>query len=151
MSSQREYEAANIIPPLKNSALMKNIVCVPFSPTTQVLDLSATFGNYAESHFYTLQADGGKCYVAFGGASGRIDPMATGVGSGVCWALADGASINFIPVGGRDQPVGTGVATSTAYKFMHYLSPTGGATGYLRMYRSSVGATQDATQFPVAT
>ena len=149
MSSPREYEAANVTPPLKNTALMKCILAVPFSPVNQVISLTDYFGNYGDSHFYTVQADGGKCYLAWGGASGLIDPVATGVASGVCWALADGANINFIPVGGRDAPVGTGAATGTAYNLLHYRSPSGGATGFLRMFRSSLGQGQDASMFKI--
>lgn len=139
------YEANNVTPPLKNSAAMKCIAVLVFSPASQTQDLTALFSKLDNGHFLTMQADGGKCYVAFGTNAGTIDETATGNGNTVCFPIADGQALQIRPVFGDER--GTNVATSVTYNVLHFKGAAGGATGYLRMYRSSLSQNQEAGLF----
>jgi len=143
--SQITTEANNVTPPLKNSTAMKCIAVLIYGPATQTQDLTALFGNLGNGHYLTLQADGGKCYVAFGTLAGTIDESATGNGATVCFPIADGQQLPVRPVSGNERA--TGIATLVNYNILHYKGATGAATGYLRMYRSSLTGNQDAGVF----
>lgn len=138
-------EANNVTPPLKNSVAMKCIAVLTYSPTSQTQDLNALFAGIEAGHYLTLRADGGKVYVAFGSSAGTIDDTAAGTGTSVCYPLSDGESMHVRPTAGNERA--TGVATLANYNFLHYKAPTGSATGYLRMYRSSLNESQDAGVF----
>jgi len=144
-----EYEANNVIPPLKNSDAMKSQACVVVSTAGIVQGLSGLFGNsLGDGHFLTLEADGTKIYVAFSpNSSGSINPAATGNGATICYPIPDGVMMSVRPIAGRE--VGTGIATMCRYDFLHARVPTTAAvaTGYLRIYRSSLAPTQDAGEF----
>lgn len=143
--SQVTYEANNVTPPLKNSNAMKCIAVLIYGPTTQTQDLTALFGRFEAGHYLTLRADGGKCYVAFGTNAGSIDESATGSGATVCFPIADGENLPVRPTYGEERS--TGVATLLAYNVLHFKGATGAATGYLRMYRSSLSPNEDAGFF----
>lgn len=139
-------EANNVTPPLKNSTAMKCIAVLAFSPTSSSIDLSTLFAKLDNGHFLTLRADGGKCYIAFGSSAGTIDETAVGTGPTVCYPLADGESLPVRPVFGEERA--TGIATLVnGYNFLHMKGPSGAATGYMRMYRSSLSENQDAGLF----
>ena len=139
-------EANNVTPPLKNSVAMKCIAVLIYGPTTQTQDLTALFGKLDNGHYLTLRADGGKVYVAFGSSAGTIDESAVGTGITAAWPIADGENLNVRPIGGGDERA-TGVATLCAYNFLHFKGATGAATGYLRMYRSSLSQNQEPGMF----
>jgi hypothetical protein len=139
-------EAENITPPLRNTTGLTCMYVLMCTPTSQSIDLKTIFGKHDNGHFFTLQADGAKCYVAFASnGSGSISETATGGGATVCWPIPDGGQLPYRPVGGRETA--TGYATLASYPFLHY---KGAATGYLRIYRSSLGLTQSVDQFPPA-
>lgn len=139
------YESNNVTPPLKNSASMKCIAVLMFGNTTQVQDLTQLFAKLDNGHFITLQADGGKCYVAFGSSAGTIDETALGNGPTACFPIAADQQLHVRPVYGEERS--TGIATLTPYNFLHYKCATGSATGYLRIYRSSLSPNQEAGMF----
>jgi hypothetical protein len=139
-------EANNVTPPLKNSTAMKCIAVLIYGPTTQTQDLTALFAKLDNGHYLTLRADGGKCYVAFGSSVGTIDDTATGNSTQACWPIADGENLPVRPVFGEERA--TGIATLVnGYNILHYKGPTGAATGYLRLYRSSLSQNQEAGLF----
>lgn len=146
--SDKEFQASNVTPPLKNTTAMKCIAVFAVGPTVQTVDLDTLFGNIDNSNFLTLRADGAKVYVAFGSSAGTIDDRATGTGETVCWPVADGENFPVIPIGGREIFPSGGVATGAVrYEVMHYKTPTG-VSGYLRLYRSSTQRGRGSEDFP---
>jgi hypothetical protein len=150
MSTSREYEAANIIAPLRNATglHMKAQANIVVSNAGVSQGLSGLFGRaVGDGHFLTLQADGAKVYVQFAAdSSGTIDAFATGNGPTICYPIPDGVSMPVVPIGGRE--VGTGVATTVRYNFINAKVASGGvATGYLRLYLSSLAPGQNAEEF----
>lgn len=144
--SQVTYEANNVTPPLKNSTAMKCIAVLIYGPATKTQDLTALFGRLDSGHYLTLQADGGKCYIAFGTNAGTIDETATGNGNTVCFPIADGQQL-AVRSGLYGDERSTGIATGVNYNVLHYRGATSAATGYLRMYRSSLSSNEDAGMF----
>ena len=145
--SVTEYEAANIIPPLENSAAMKSQANIVVSNAGVIQGLSGLFGGtLGDGHFVTIQADGAKIYCKLApnsAASAGGDAFATGSGTGIVYPIPDGVQLSFRPVMGRE--VATGVATHCRYDFLHLRVASGGvATAYARVYRSSLAPTQDA-------
>ena len=145
---QIDYEALNVTPPVKNTDSVKCIAVLSVTTSSQTQDLTALFASIGTGHYLTLAADmpanaGKTVYIAFGCNAGTIDETATGTGATVCYPIPDGQEKPYRLITGRD--VSTGVATNTQYTVLHY---KGSATGYLRIYRSSVGAMQDTTEFP---
>lgn len=138
-------EANNVTPPLKNSVAMKCIAVLIYGPSTQTVDLNTLFGKLDNGHYLTLRADGGKVYVAFGSSVGTIDEVATGNGITAAWPIADGENLPVRPIFGEERA--TGVATLVNYNVLHFKGATGAATGYLRMYRSSLSQNQEAGMF----
>ncbi len=145
MSTQKEYEAANVTAPLKNSNAMKCIAVLGVSEAVQTADLAALFGSTYSAHYYTARADGVKVYLAFGSSAGTIDEAATGNGNTVAWPVADGENLPLQLLSGKE--VATGVGTLVNYNILHYKTATGMGTGYLRIYRSSVGPNQGSEAF----
>ena len=147
--SQITTEANNVTPPLKNTNAMKCIWNGIAGPSVQTLDMRTVMGAtnaYVDgSHYLTLAADGRKVYVAFGSSAGTIDPNAIGNGITVCWPIPDGTTRDVRPVSGYERA--TGVSTLCAYNVLHYTTGTGASSGYLRLYRSSLGPGQDAGEF----
>ena len=139
------YEANNVTPPLKNSVAMKCIAVFIYGPATQTQDLTALFAKLDNGHYLTLQADGGKCYVAFGSSAGTISEAAVGTDVQACFPIADGQQLNVRPTFGDERA--TGIATQCAYNVLHYKGATGAATGYLRVYRSSLSPNQEGGLF----
>jgi hypothetical protein len=144
--SIREYEAAMITPPLCNpTGGMKVQANVVVSNAGNTQSLSGLFGGaLGAGHFLTVKADGAKVYIKFASNDqGTTDAFATGNGPNVVWPLADGESMSVVPISGREVASG-GHATLCNYNFLHARVASGGvATGYLRLYRSSLGPTQD--------
>lgn len=147
MTSAVEYEAMNEVAPLKNTDGMNAIAVLAISPTSQVIDLLTLFGN--GKHFLTLQADtvpaNGKVYVALGINEGTINDAATGVGITVCQSLKDGERLRVRLA--NHLGIATGVATLAFMRYLHWKGATGGATGYLRIHRSSLEPSQDSREF----
>lgn len=136
-----EYENG----PLKNTSAMKCIAVLIVSPTSQTKDLTELFGQANKDHDYLIMADGTKSYVALGTVAGTIDEAATGNGATVCWPIPDGTCLPFKPTGGRETA--TGIATYVHYNVLHYKVAAGAATGYLRIYRGSLGRGQGSEEF----
>ena len=151
--SQITTEANNATPPLMNTDATVCVWVGISGPTTQTVDLSTTFGNWGNGHFYTLVADGVKSYVAFGPVAGTLDESKLGTPTQACVPIESGEKLQFrvIPQG-RAVATGSGLgaqgkATMVTYNILHFKAPTGTATGYLRLFRSSVGQGQDASEF----
>jgi hypothetical protein len=143
------FQAYNVLPPYRNSSGLASQANVVVSQTSQAINLSDYFGGLGAGHFITLEADGGKMYVAIGSNNvGTIDEQAQGVGSSVCFPIPDGQQLPMRILGGRE--VGTGYATYVNYAsgiiIFAKMMISGVATGYLRIYRSSVDETQGIGQ-----
>lgn len=159
MTSQVEYEALNVVPPMRNATGIRGIANVVVSTTSQDINLADHFGNIGAGHYFTFQADGAKIYVAFGPGAGAINDQEQGAGSGVCFPIADGQSLPVRLLGGnlRTPAYGSQVAYATqmlvgsGYFVKAKLALSGASTGFLRIYRSSVGPDQDVSQFPLPT
>jgi hypothetical protein len=146
--SDKEFQASNVTPPLKNTTAMKCIAVFAVGPTVQTVDLDTLFGSIDNGNFLTVRADGAKVYVAFGSSAGTIDDRETGTGTGACGPVADGENFPVIPIGGREIFPSGGVATGAVrYEIMHYKTPTG-VSGYLRLYRSSTQHGRGSEDFP---
>lgn len=152
--NQISVEADNVIAPIKNTNVTKAIAVLIAGPTSQSIDLASLFGNVAAGHYFTAQADGAKVYVALGAAAGSIDESAAGISTLAtatlaCVLIADQTEKNFRLAGGLTN--GTGIATQIFASVLHYKTPTGivtlSPTGYLRIYRSSLGTSQGLEQF----
>lgn len=151
------FQAYNVIAPYKNSTGLVSQAAVVVSQTSQAINLSDYFGGLGAGHFITLEADGAKIYVAVASNSvGTINEQEQGGGVGVCFPIPDGQQLPMRILGGREM--GTGYATFVQYAtgvIIHAkLALSGVATGFLRMYRSSVDETQGVGQlkprgFPV--
>ena len=167
--SIREYEAHNVLFPMKNATGMRAIANIPVSNAGVVQNLATLFGNLAAGHYLTVQADGAKTYVAFGsndvgatllvGLTGfGIDANYTGFGPGVCYPIPDGVSLPGVPIGGRESGMPTGHVGATTmgativagYNYLHARLPSGGvATAFLRLYRSSLAPNQGTGEFKI--
>jgi len=150
--SQITSEANNVTPPLMNTDAMVCVWVGIAGPTTQTVDLTTVFGNYGSGHYYTLIADGVKSYVALGPVAGTIDESKLGTPTQACIPIPDGTQLPMRMLAGRQVATGSGLgaqgkATMVNYNFLHYKAPTGTATGYLRIYRSSLSPNQDASEF----
>jgi hypothetical protein len=159
--SIREYEAHNVLLPLKNSTAMKSQANIMVSTAGVVQNLASLFYGLQDGHFITPQADGAKIYVAFGsndvgqtlllGLTGyAIEPNATGNGQQVCYPIPDGVMLPGVPYGGKE--VGnTGLMAPTlvaGYNYVHARVASGGSpTAFLRFYRSSVAPGQEPGVF----
>lgn len=137
-------EAFNIIPPYRNSTGLASQVNLAVSGVSQAFNLSDYFGGLSEGHYFTLQADGVKIYVALASNNvGAINQDAQGVGNQVCFPIADGQQMPFRIQGGRER--GTGYATLVQYAtgaIIFAKCATAAGTGFLRIMRSSLGDTQ---------
>lgn len=152
MSSTVEYEASNAVAPVKNSNAVKAIAVLQVTAASQVQDLDQLFGGIVDDgHFISLAADmpdntGARVYVAFGFQSGSIDRLATMVATQACWPVFDGSYMPVrIPGGSERLATGIGAATNVRYNLLHY---QGSATGFLRLYLSSLGPGQNTKAFP---
>lgn len=145
MASSDEYFNINL--PLLNSSAMKCIGNVLADNTARSQYLPSLFGKLGDGHFLTVQADGGKVYVAVSPAASpaAINEQAVGNGNTICWPVPDGTIIAGIPIGGRE--VATSIVTSVAYNYLHYKCSSG-ITSYLRFYRSSFAPNQGSEAFP---
>lgn len=145
-----EFEAFNIIAPYRNSTGLASIANLVVSGTPTAFNLSDYFGGLGEGHFFTLQADGAKVWVAIGSNNvGSINEFAQGASNQACFPIADGSQLPMRIVGGREM--GTGYATLVQYASGAILwakCATSAGTGFLRVYRSSVAETQGLSRLP---
>lgn len=150
--SQIEIEAAQVTAPLQNNSGMKCIAVIAVGTASGVTDLATLFGSLGNGHFFTLTADtpdtaDSRIYVAFGtNSAGTISETATGNGPTVCWPIPDKSSLPVRLLSGNVRA--SGIATLSLFRFLYH---KGLASGYLRVYRSSVGSSQGAEQFPPPT
>jgi hypothetical protein len=143
------FEAFNVIAPYRNSTGLASQACLVVSGVAQAFNLSDYFGALGEGHYFTIQADGVKMYVAIGANSGgqAIDETAQGSGPRVCFPIADGQQLPMRISGGRE--LGTGYATMVQYNsgiILHAKCATSAGTGFLRIYRSSISENQGLEQ-----
>jgi hypothetical protein len=122
---------------------------VLITQNSQAINLSDYFGALGAGHYITLEADGAKVYIATASNNvGSINEQDQGSGVGVCFPIPDGQQLPIRILGGRE--LGTGYATQVQYAsgiILHAkLALSGVATGFLRMYRSSVDETQGVGQ-----
>lgn len=148
--NQVEYEALNVVLPLQNSTGMRSQAAVLITQAEQSINLSDYFGRIGSGHYFTFQADGAKIYVSFAAHDKQaINEQTAGNGPGVCYPIADGQSLPGRFLGGRE--VGTSYATAvqvaSGVVMRAKLALSGVATGWLRIYRSSVGPGQDRSEF----
>lgn len=143
------FEAYNLIAPYRNTTGLASQAAVIVTQASQNINLSDYFGALDAGHFVTLQADGGKVYIQLHSSStGSIDEQEQGGGVGVCWPIPDGQQLPMRIISGRQ--LGTGYATAVSYAsgviIKAKLALSGVATGFLRMYKSSVAETQGMEQ-----
>jgi hypothetical protein len=150
--SMVEFEANNVIAPMKNLAsgmiAQANLAVSSGAQSYYIPSLFLGETKPDQGHYYTVAADMpanryGVVYIAVSQypADTAINPYATGIGRDICWPVPDGTKMDF-----RLPPrlqITTGVATQTGY-WLHY---RGSATGFLHIYRSSLGNGQDTKQF----
>jgi hypothetical protein len=167
--SIREFEAHNVLLPLKNATGMRAIANIPVSNAGTVQNMASLFGKFQAGHYITPQADGAKIYVAWGsndvgatlmlGLTGfGIDANFTGTGPGVCYPIPDGVMLPGVPYGGLESGIPTGHVGATTlgatlvsgYNYVHARVASGGvATAFLRLYRSSLAPNQTPGEFTV--
>ena len=116
--------------------------------TPTFVDLYHLFGRFGNGHALSVQADGGKIYVALGAVPTASISLTVGTGVKQCWPIPDGVSERYFQPAGREVGtglVGTGssIATSVKYRYLQYFG-----SGVLRMYRSSLAPTQNTEEFP---
>lgn len=144
-----EFEAANIVAPLENSSAMKSQANLAVSNASGLsFGMSGLFGaSWGDGHYYTLSAQGAQILVKFApNESTCIDGFATGTDSKVAFPIADGAMVSVRIPPGRETA--TGVATMVNYGYLHARVVSGGvASGYLRVWRSSLDPRHDAGFF----
>lgn len=151
--SQITTEANNVTPPLMNTDATVCVWVGIAGPTTQTVDLTTVFGNWGAGHYYTLVADGVKVYHAFGPVAGTLDESKLGTPTQAAIPIESGEKFPFRVIAqGRAVATGSGLgaqgkATMVTYNILHFKAPTGTATGYLRLFRSSLGPNQDAGEF----
>jgi hypothetical protein len=149
----------NQILPLSNTPGMKNQALLRVGPTSTGVDLRSLFGD-AQGHYYTLKArsagpaapSGVAAFCALVSLSANplaISETLGGGATGQGWPLLDGQDVRGQLMGGKERASG-GYATMAAYTTLNVKGLTGGQTGWLHVYRSSVSAPQD-TQFPIPT
>jgi|SRR5690606_12582437 len=150
--SIEEFEAAKLILPIQNCAQVRSLWVGVAGPVPQTVSIPSLFGDY-KKHFYTVQADGAKLYVAMGYsptlvATGALDDMALGIATMACWAIPDGQQEHgFLLSGGN---IGSGPLPSGFQNphYLHFFTGTGSSsTGYIRIRRSSVGPQENLDAF----
>lgn len=144
-----EFEAYNLIAPYRNTTGLASQAAVVIGQASQSINLSDYFGSLGAGHFVTLQADGAKIYVQLASNTvGTLNEQDQGAGVGVAWPIPDGQQLPMRIIGGHEM--GTGYATQVQYAsgiiIKAKLALSGAATGFLRMYRSSVAETQGVEQ-----
>lgn len=149
MSSSVEFQAYNLTPPYRNTSGLAAQAAVVVNQSGVTINLSDYFGNLGAGHFVTFQADGSKMYLQIASNTvGSINEQDQGSGVGVCWPIPDGQQLPMRILGGRE--FGTGYVTNVQYAsgiiVRAKLPLSGAATGFLRMYRSSVDSTQGVGQ-----
>lgn len=143
-------EAAQVTAPLGNSAGIRCIAVLSVTTSSQSVDLETLLGGADKGHFLTLMADmpanaDSRVYLAFfANAAQSISETATGTGATVCWPLPDKQTLPIKLLSGDVRA--SGIATLMWHKHLVY---KGLATGYLRIYQSSVGVGQGLDQFPL--
>lgn len=145
------FQAYNTVAPYRNSSGLASQAAIIVTQTATAINLSDYFGALGSGHYFTLEADGAKIYVAVASNAGgpAIDEQAQGGGNKICFPIPDGQQLPIRILGGRE--VGTGYTTMVNYAsgiIIHAkLALSGAATGFLRIYRSSTDQTQGIGQF----
>lgn len=171
------YEWFNEILPLMNTRGMRDMAVLRVGPTATGVDLRSLFGNRTgfptggaemlaipsgtipnidAGHFYTIQADAAgptgvvnpwRAYLALSPNLTAIDEQNAGQPTGLCWALTDGQKLRGrLPSATIERA--TGVATLFASTVLNFKAAAGAGTGWLRIYRSSLGEGQNpGTEF----
>lgn len=122
MSNDREYSAANIVAPYKNTATMIAIWSVDVDNASDVTDLTTVFGKLNEGEFITLANDSSATvYIALGASAGTIAVSANGSGVTQSFPIFSNAYRDFVIQESRT--------------FLHYIMASG--TGRITLYRSS--------------
>lgn len=149
-----DFEGWNQTTPLKNSVAMKCIAVIAVSATPSATDLKSLFGNAGNGHYYTLQPDGVKMYIAFSANANDgtpIDQTVVGTGKQVCFPLTADVPFPVRLMQGLERNISGIVATLCQYDFLHAKVASGVATSLLYVYRSSVASNQGSEQFPATT
>jgi len=153
----------NELLPIQNDQGMRNIAVLRVAPNATGVDLRTLFGNPSRGmptapkalctpsgppnvdagHFYTIQADAANVYLALSHSIRDIDETYLGTASGCCWKLPSGDKIRGRIPAGREYA--TGVATMPVYSVLNFKTLSG--SGYLRIYRSSLGLSETTEEF----
>jgi hypothetical protein len=145
-----ETQAYNLIPPYRNSTGLASQAAVVVNQAGVNINLSDYFGGLGFGHFITFQADGAKVYIQvdWNTVGAAPNEQEQGGGVGVMWPIPDGQQLPMRVIGGRIT--GTGYSTMVTYAsgiiVRAKLALSGAATGFLRMYKSSLDETQGIGQ-----
>lgn len=150
--SNEEFEAAKLVLPIQNCAQVKSMWVGIAGPVPQTVAIPSLFGDF-KKHFYTIQADGAKLYVALGYAptavaSGLLNNLALGVATNAAWAIPDGQQEEGFMLSGGNQGSGPLPSGFQQPYWLHYSTGTGStSTGFIRVRRSSVAPTENLDAF----
>ena len=146
-----ELQAYNLVAPYRNTTGLAAQANIVVNQAGVNINLSDYFGGLSAGTFFTCQADGGKVYIQVASNAGgpAPDEVAQGGGLQVMWPIPDGQQLPFRIQGGRE--LGTGYATNVNYAsgmiIRAKMAISGVATGFLRIYRSSLDDTQGVERF----
>lgn len=163
------FEWFNEILPQMNTAGVTDMALLRVGPTATGVDLRTIFGNRTgvptggadisppsgapnidSGHFYTIKADGAggslpsgvanpwRAYIGLAATVRAVDETSP---TGICWPLLDGQQIRArMAPATRDRA--TGAATLFPSPVLNFKAAAGAGTGWLRIYRSSLGEGQ---------
>lgn len=140
--SQREYAYSNITFPIANSPNMLGQFAVAASTTPTYVDLKSAMPGIEDGTYLSVQADGGKIFVALGSVPTASIQLATSVGTGVnvAYPIPDGVTERWSVPAGVER--GSGIHTSIDLRYLQYFG-----SGTLRMAYSSRYPHQDTLSF----
>ncbi len=96
MTTNVEYENANVVAAYKNTATMIAQWSTDVDTNSDSTDLDTVFGQLDDGSWLDICNDGDtKMYVAFGTTGGSIDPAATGSGLTQCWPIPPNSTVSW--------------------------------------------------------
>ena len=95
--SIREFQAANLPVPIKNTASTIALYSVTVGDSSATIDLATIFGNLESGDYLSIAAVGCTVFVAFGTSAGSIDDTARGAGLTQCFPVFENTVLPGIP------------------------------------------------------
>lgn len=138
MSTNKEFEAANVLLPVINKpsdprGAKTRIAAIPITSASTAFNFATYFPNcYGQGHFFSLVADGGDVYFAFSDASGDTvdNTVTTAAAATLCQKLPSGSRWDgCLPDG-----------------YTYLIAKTSAGTATLRVSVSSVASGQSVSQ-----